>query len=127
MLGPSGCGKTTTLRMIGGFEDPSLGTVYLGGREGVALQTTVGALRAELDRGSGDTPVYVGAVTYLDYERAMAFISIDETTGKMLGVVRLHLDEDRAGGEYAVIVRSRLKQLGGFRRAYHYEQAAAQQ
>jgi spermidine/putrescine transport system ATP-binding protein len=33
MLGPSGCGKTTTLRMIGGFEDPSLGTVYLGGRD----------------------------------------------------------------------------------------------
>jgi spermidine/putrescine transport system ATP-binding protein len=33
MLGPSGCGKTTTLRMIGGFEDPSVGTVYLGGRD----------------------------------------------------------------------------------------------
>jgi spermidine/putrescine transport system ATP-binding protein len=31
LLGPSGCGKTTTLRMIGGFEDPSEGTVYLGG------------------------------------------------------------------------------------------------
>jgi spermidine/putrescine transport system ATP-binding protein len=33
MLGPSGCGKTTTLRMIGGFEDPSEGRVYLGGAE----------------------------------------------------------------------------------------------
>jgi spermidine/putrescine transport system ATP-binding protein len=33
MLGPSGCGKTTTLRMIGGFEEPSYGTVYLGGRD----------------------------------------------------------------------------------------------
>src|SRR6266702_1311567 len=33
MLGPSGCGKTTTLRMIGGFEEPSSGTVYLGGRD----------------------------------------------------------------------------------------------
>jgi spermidine/putrescine transport system ATP-binding protein len=32
LLGPSGCGKTTTLRMIGGFEDPTAGTVYLGGR-----------------------------------------------------------------------------------------------
>ncbi len=31
MLGPSGCGKTTTLRMIGGFEDPSDGVIYLGG------------------------------------------------------------------------------------------------
>src|SRR5689334_1364644 len=33
MLGPSGCGKTTTLRMIGGFEDPTAGRVYLGGDE----------------------------------------------------------------------------------------------
>src|SRR4249919_737832 len=33
LLGPSGCGETTTLRMIGGFEEPSFGTVYLGGRD----------------------------------------------------------------------------------------------
>jgi len=33
MLGPSGCGKTTTLRMIGGFEEPTRGTIYLGGRD----------------------------------------------------------------------------------------------
>jgi len=33
MLGPSGCGKTTTLRMIGGFEDPSAGRVFLGGTD----------------------------------------------------------------------------------------------
>ena len=30
MLGPSGCGKTTTLRMIGGFEEPTEGAIYLG-------------------------------------------------------------------------------------------------
>jgi len=30
LLGPSGCGKTTTLRMIGGFEEASSGTIYLG-------------------------------------------------------------------------------------------------
>src|SRR5256885_1320391 len=30
LLGPSGCGKTTTLRMIGGFEEPTGGTIYLG-------------------------------------------------------------------------------------------------
>jgi spermidine/putrescine transport system ATP-binding protein len=30
LLGPSGCGKTTTLRMIGGFEEVTAGTVYLG-------------------------------------------------------------------------------------------------
>src|SRR5881398_3482302 len=30
LLGPSGCGKTTTLRMIGGFEEPTDGAIYLG-------------------------------------------------------------------------------------------------
>jgi spermidine/putrescine transport system ATP-binding protein len=33
LLGPSGCGKTTTLRMIGGFEDPTAGRVRLGGED----------------------------------------------------------------------------------------------
>src|SRR6185295_5442987 len=33
MLGPSGCGKTTTLRMIGGFENPTIGRVFLGGSD----------------------------------------------------------------------------------------------
>jgi spermidine/putrescine transport system ATP-binding protein len=32
LLGPSGCGKTTTLRMIGGFEEPDGGTIEVGGR-----------------------------------------------------------------------------------------------
>ena len=29
LLGPSGCGKTTTLRMIAGFEQPTMGQVYI--------------------------------------------------------------------------------------------------
>jgi spermidine/putrescine transport system ATP-binding protein len=33
LLGPSGCGKTTTLRMIGGFEQPTEGQIYLGASE----------------------------------------------------------------------------------------------
>src|SRR3954462_3960228 len=37
MLGPSGCGKTTTLRMIGGFEEPTDGVIYLGDAEGSRL------------------------------------------------------------------------------------------
>lgn len=31
LLGPSGCGKTTTLRLIGGFETPTSGTVLFEG------------------------------------------------------------------------------------------------
>jgi spermidine/putrescine transport system ATP-binding protein len=30
LLGPSGCGKTTTLRMIGGFEEVTSGSVHVG-------------------------------------------------------------------------------------------------
>jgi spermidine/putrescine transport system ATP-binding protein len=37
LLGPSGCGKTTTLRMIGGFEEPTEGHIYLGVEDVVGL------------------------------------------------------------------------------------------
>ena len=37
LLGPSGCGKTTTLRMVGGFEEPSAGAIYLGDKDVVGL------------------------------------------------------------------------------------------
>src|SRR5437868_420747 len=31
-LGPSGCGKTTTLRMIAGFEEPTVGEIRIAGK-----------------------------------------------------------------------------------------------
>ena len=33
LLGPSGCGKTTTLRVIGGFEQPTAGTITFEGKD----------------------------------------------------------------------------------------------
>jgi spermidine/putrescine transport system ATP-binding protein len=33
LLGPSGCGKSTTLRMLGGFETPTSGEIFLDGQE----------------------------------------------------------------------------------------------
>jgi spermidine/putrescine transport system ATP-binding protein len=37
LLGPSGCGKTTLLRLIAGFEQPSAGTLRIGGQEVAGL------------------------------------------------------------------------------------------
>ncbi|MEU2260648.1 ABC transporter ATP-binding protein [Streptomyces sp. NPDC019645] len=37
LLGPSGCGKTTSLRMIGGFTDPTEGAVLLAGEDVTSL------------------------------------------------------------------------------------------
>lgn len=33
LLGPSGCGKTTTLRLIGGFEEPDSGEILFAGKK----------------------------------------------------------------------------------------------
>ena len=54
----------------------------------------------------------IAQLTRIDFTRAMAFIALDEADGKMLGVVRLHLEPDGKSGEYAVMVRSGLKGHG---------------
>src|SRR5215470_16068501 len=58
------------------------------------------------------SPEFIGRLTHLDYAKAMAFIAIEEQSGHMLGVVRLHYDPDGKAGEYAVLVRSHLKSHG---------------
>jgi acetyltransferase len=60
------------------------------------------------DRGHA----FVARLTQLDYARAMAFIALDETSGEMLGVVRLHADANHEAAEYAVLVRSDFKGHG---------------
>jgi acetyltransferase len=55
---------------------------------------------------------FIARLTQIDYARAMAFIAIEETSGKMLGGARLHANADYDRGEYAILVRSDLKGRG---------------
>jgi acetyltransferase len=50
--------------------------------------------------------------THLDYARAMAFVALDETSGELLAVVRLHNNAANESAEYAIVVRSDYKGHG---------------
>jgi len=51
-------------------------------------------------------------LSHLDYQREMAFVALDENTGRLLGLVRLKDELDEKTAEFAILVRSRLKGHG---------------
>lgn len=55
---------------------------------------------------------FIARLTQIDYARAIAFVALDEATGELLGVVRLHADANHEIGEYAILLRSDLKGRG---------------
>ena len=55
---------------------------------------------------------FIARLTQLDYARAMAFVALDEATGDLVGVVRIHSDSIYESGEYAILLRSDLKGKG---------------
>jgi acetyltransferase len=55
---------------------------------------------------------FIARLTQLDYARAMAFVVIDQASGDLLGVARLHANADYDRAEYAVLVRSDVKGQG---------------
>lgn len=55
---------------------------------------------------------FLSRFTQIDYAKAMAFIALDEATGEMLGVARLHDNADNVSAEFAILVRSDLKAHG---------------
>jgi acetyltransferase len=57
-------------------------------------------------------PDVIDKLIHYDPDKAMAFIAIEEATGRMLGVVRLHDDPDGKTGEFAILLRTRLKGHG---------------
>jgi acetyltransferase len=58
------------------------------------------------------SPELIDKLIHYDPAHAMAFIAIEENTGRMLGVVRLHDDAGSTNGEFAILLRSHLKGQG---------------
>jgi acetyltransferase len=55
---------------------------------------------------------FLARLTQLDYARAIAFAALDEASGELLGIVRLHADSNYQKGEFAILVRSDIKGRG---------------
>jgi acetyltransferase len=65
-------------------------------------------------------PELLDRLVHYDPATAMAFLAVETTSGRMLGVVRLHDDPGGATAEFAILVRSRLKGRGlGWRLMKH--------
>jgi len=58
------------------------------------------------------SPALIDKLIHYDPARAMAFIAIEERSGKMLGVVRLHDEPNGKDAEFAILLRSHLKGHG---------------
>jgi RimJ/RimL family protein N-acetyltransferase len=54
----------------------------------------------------------IDKLIHYDPANAMAFVAIDEQSGRLLGVVRLHNDASGENGEFAILTRSHLKGHG---------------
>src|SRR6476646_2973045 len=54
----------------------------------------------------------IDKLSHLNYQHEMAFIALDEETGRILGLVRLKEELDEETAEFAILVRSRLKGHG---------------
>ena len=54
----------------------------------------------------------IDRLIHYDAAHAMAFIAIEEVSGRMLGVVRLHDDTNGENAEFAILLRSHLKGHG---------------
>ena len=58
------------------------------------------------------SPETIDKLVHYDPASAMAFIAIEEQSGRMLGVVRLHDDPGGKAAEFAILVRTHLKGHG---------------
>ena len=87
-------------------EDVALYPEFLADVSAEDLRLRFFARIAELSAAETDK------LAHLDYRHEMAFIALDEDTGRMLGLVRLKDELDEETAEFAILVRTRLKGHG---------------
>lgn len=87
-------------------KDAALYSDFLADVSAEDLRLRFFARIAELSAAEADK------VCHLDFRHEMAFIALDENTGRMLGLVRLKDELDEETAEFAILVRSRLKSHG---------------
>lgn len=108
LLGPSGCGKSTVLTMLAGFEQPTIGTLSLGGKP----ITAPGRDRAVVFQGDDSLYPWLTAVENVEFglklqglskkerrEQAMVFV-------EMVGLARAR---DRYPGELSGGMKQRIQ------------------
>jgi putative spermidine/putrescine transport system ATP-binding protein len=93
-LGPSGCGKTTVLRMVAGFEEPTAGTVLVGGKDVTRLKPN--------QRNVGMVFQAYALFPNLTVAQNVAFglkvagmpkADADKRVAEMLGIIKLPIDQ----------------------------------
>lgn len=104
LLGPSGCGKTTTLRMIAGFVEPTLGTIEMDGQILSSPSGSVSPDRRQMSMIFQSYAIWPN----MTVEQNVAFglelrkvpkAEIKRRVGEMLEVVRLNHLADRYPAE----------------------------
>ncbi len=100
LLGPSGCGKTTTLRMLGGFEEPSEGRILLAGHD----VTMVPSYRRDVNTVFQSYALFPHLDVYENVayglrRRKVPKAEIDERVTRVLELVDLPVHQKRRASE----------------------------
>jgi len=114
LVGPSGCGKTTTLRLVGGFEEPTEGTIRLGGADAAGVPPEDRDVGVVFQNYALFPHMTVGEnVAYgLKFADPPSGVSAEERVAELLELVDLAGTEDRdpaalSGGQRQRIAMAR--------------------
>ncbi len=106
LVGPSGCGKSTLLRLVAGLEEPTAGTVLIGGRTPAEIRSHAGLAMAFQDASLLPWRTVRGNIA-LALTLARRPADPDEVD-RLISLVGLEGFEDRRPGELSGGMRQRV-------------------